>query len=148
MRNTSQRSFYKLAKFGSAYLKTDDFESDIDIVLCTYADYNSWVENEEGTKIRMNFLDHENGTFFHSFYGYLQKMKEISDLQKIEEAQVPLIKLKIFNVEIDLLLCAKYNSAKDLCDSEDTASKKSLNSIQGLECTLTLEKIANGLLPA
>jgi len=93
----------------------------------------------------MNFLDHENGTFFNSFYGYLQKENEISDLQKIEEAQVPLIKLKIFNVEIDLLLCAKYASAKDLCDSEETVSKKSLNSIQGLECTLTLEKIANGL---
>ena len=56
-------------------------------------------------------------------------MSEITYLQKIEEATVPLIKFKIYEVEIDLLLCSKYASSKDLCDQEDTTSKKSLTSI-------------------
>ena len=52
-------------------------------------------------------------------------MSEVSDIQKIEETTAPLIKFKIYDVEIDLLLCSKNASSKDLTDSNDTVSKKS-----------------------
>ena len=60
---------------------------------------------------------------------------------------MPLIKLKINKVEIDLLLCSKKSCAKDLAGSSFTANKKSLNSILGHECSTILEKAALSLLP-
>jgi hypothetical protein len=137
---------YKLLKFGSSYLKTDDFESDIDSILCTFAQIEASTNNSKANPKLFQILDHDNGSFFDIFFGYLQKKQSsglITDLQKVEEALVPLIKLKINNIDIDLLLCSKASSASDLTDPLDTTSKKSLNSIQGYECTRVLEQISS-----
>ena len=125
--------------FGSFYLQTDDFESDIDSILCTY---NEQFLNKKLVKI----LDHDNGTFFDRFYKYLEKDESVQSIYKVEEAQVPLIKLTINSVEIDLLLCSKTFMASELSDSSETTNKKSFNSVQGLEATRVLEKIASSIL--
>lgn len=106
--------------------------------MCTYSEVD---KNNKLTKI----LDHDNDTFFGSFYLYLQAQPAVESILKVEEAQVPLIKMKIIGAEIDLLLCSKKSFASNLTDASDTSSKKSFNSIQGLECTLNLEKIALSL---
>jgi len=47
------------------------------------------------------------------------------------------------NVEIDLLLCSKEDSAESLLNSSNVSNKKSTNSLQGYLCTLQLLKIAS-----
>lgn len=59
---------------------------------------------------------------------------------------MPLIKMNLLGVDVDLVLCAKKAYANDLTDCCDTMSKKSFNSIQGYQCTKTLETIAKGFL--
>ena len=85
-------------------------------------------------------MDHEIG-FFAKFYKVLKDQPLVKNLVKIPEAQVPLIKLKICETEIDLLLCSKKAGAS-LISVDGAANKKSANSLQGYECTLNIEKIA------
>ena len=87
----------------------------------------------------MKLLDHDNGTFFQTFFEYLQSHPDVSKVTKVEEALVPLIKIEIDSVDIDLLLCSKKSYAADLTDQRDTNNKKSFASIQGYECTKVLE---------
>jgi len=58
---------------------------------------------------------------------------------------VPLLKLQICGVEIDMVLCSKKCFAAELKNSIDVSNKKSFNSIQGYECSLILEKVALNL---
>lgn len=53
--------------------------------------------------------------------------------------------MTIHDIEFDLLLCAKEPDAENMLNSEQTISKKSLNSIQGYECTIMLENIISSL---
>ena len=57
---------FELLKFGSNYLKTDDNQSDIDAILC------SRVYTTIGGR-RVQLLDHDNGTFFGDFFGFMKK---------------------------------------------------------------------------
>ena len=93
-----------MLKFGSWALHTDDFESDIDAILCTFQ------ELQFGKKI-VKILDHDNGTYFDRFFKFVKAQPCVDSIQKVEEAIVPLLKLKINGIEIDLLLCAKKSYA-------------------------------------
>lgn len=42
---------------------------------------------------------------------------------------MPLIKMNLLGVDVDLVLCAKKAHATDLTDCSETLSKKSFNSI-------------------
>lgn len=55
---------FKVVKFGSFYLETDDFLSDLDLVLCTYSEVSI------GKKV-VKLLNHDNGTFFDQFFDFL-----------------------------------------------------------------------------
>lgn len=116
------KDLFKLLRFGSTYLGTDDYTSDLDLVLCTYAEV---VVNKAVVKV----LDHDNGTFFYHFFDFLENQPEIEKVIKVEEAQVPLIKIEIEKIEIDLLLCSKKSYASDLGDQRDAANRKSFASI-------------------
>ena len=56
---------YRVMKFGYCYSQTDDLESDIDVILCTYAEVD---KNKKVTKI----LDNDNDSFFGTFFSFLQ----------------------------------------------------------------------------
>lgn len=136
------RDLFELITFGSSYLKTDGPVSDIDSILCTYADITII---EDGIHRKIPIMDHENGSFFDEFFRYLGEIESIKNLIKVEEAHVPLIKMTLLDVDIDLLLCSKKQFAQDLCDMRDIENKKSFISIQGRECSIVLEKIAKSL---
>ena len=71
----------------------------------------------------------------------------IHSVRKVEQASVPLIKIRVNQTDIDLLLCAKSRRAKVLSDTSFLISKKSEISILGLECTNLLRQIASDLNP-
>ncbi|KAM0676053.1 hypothetical protein GVAV_000014 [Gurleya vavrai] len=78
--------------------------------------------------------------FFKTFYGMLEGIKEIEDLQKVEDAYVPLIKFKIQNVPIDLLFSrVNLSNLKNLNLLDDSLLKnmdeKSILSINGSRVT-------------
>ena len=85
-------------------------------------------------------MDHENG-FFGKFYKYLKEQSMVENLIKIPEAQVPLIKMKIYQTDFDLLLCSK-KEGEPLDSVDGAANKKSTMSLQGYECSQNIEKIA------
>mgnify|MGYP000961767585 CR=1 FL=1 len=131
----NDKPLFKLVPFGSWFLQTDDRESDIDTILCAYQEI--CFQNK-----MIRILDHDNGTFFDKFFKHLKDQSCIQSILKIEEAQVPLIKLKINDIDIDMLLCAKKSFASELSDTADTNGKKSFNSIQGYQATKILQKVA------
>lgn len=65
-----KKDLFRLLKFGSAYLGTDDYTSDLDLVLCTYAEVIH-------CKNQVKLLDHDNGTFFYHFFDFLESQPEI-----------------------------------------------------------------------
>ena len=65
----------------------------------------------------VKILDHDNGTFFDRFFKFLKGQEHVQSIIKIEEAQVPLIKLQIGSCDIDLLLCSKKSFASSLSDN-------------------------------
>lgn len=73
--------------------------------------------------------------FFHDFYNLLEKTKEIKDLTKIEEAYVPLIKLRVQDIPIDLTF-ARLNvtSVKDNVNLLNNSILKNMDE----KCVLSL----------
>ena len=93
-----------------------------------------------------NFVNREED-FIKDLYNILFKTENISDLYAISDASVPLIKMKYFNIQVDISL-AKFNfesfenmdfdflSNKILNFVDDEKSLKSLNGIRNCEMIL------------
>ena len=82
-----EEPIWRLLKFGSSYLKTDDFQSDIDTILCTFGQVEC-AGNSMNSRM-INILDHDNGSFFDGFYRFVKSKEEkgrIEKIEKIEEA--------------------------------------------------------------
>lgn len=132
------RAPFVLQTFGSYELGTDDEKSDIDLVLCTYGSgEDSLIVNDAES-----FIDLKK--FFGPFFDHLQQNAQAS---KIEDATVPLIKIEIDGVSVDLLLCAKLPYADSLTNTEHTTCRASLFSILGYQASKTFKEVATNLHP-
>jgi poly(A) polymerase Pap1 len=129
---------FVLQTFGSYELGTDDEKSDIDLVLCTYGSGEDVLMANDAE----SFIDLK--TFFGEFFDHLKSQKAVR-ASKIEDATVPLIKIEIDGVSIDLLLCAKLPYAESLTNTEHTTCRASLYSILGYQACKTFKEVATNL---
>lgn len=122
-------------------------------MLCTYGDAEDDLGGREAlfglgnepVKVHgkgESFMDRRQ--FFDEFFTFISaQVKAI----KVDEAAVPLIKIEIDKVQIDMLLCVKLPWSESLTSVEHTACRASLLSILGFQCSQIFKEVARNLAP-